>query len=285
MHYLVNLGVFSNTYIFIAAGLIAVTAALLSPFIVLKNQALIADGLAHTAFFGIALGVLLSSYPVYISMLVTVLFSIVIQLIIENTKIDSDSAIGVIEALGYSLGILIISLWGANFKSDLGNIINGSLATMEWLDFFNALIIFCVALSFILWQYRRLVSQTFDPSYAKFNHTNQIITNYGLSVLVAVLISVGMRMMGTLLISALILFPVLISVQFRRNFIETMLIGVAVAILTVAIAAPIQLNANIAPSPIIVLVYFSFLVLALIFAKIRKISKINKQKNLKKSLK
>ncbi len=282
MQYLVNLGVFSNTFIFIAAGLIAVTAALLSPFIVLKNQALIADGLAHTAFFGIALGVLLSNYPVYISMLVTVFFSIVIQLIIENTKIDSDSAIGVIEALGYSLGILIISLWGANFKSDLGNIINGSLATMEWLDFFNALIIFTITLGFILWQYRRLVSQTFDPSYAKFNHTNKIITNYGLSILVAVLISVGMRMMGTLLISALILFPVLISVQFRRNFIETMLIGVVVAILTVAIAAPIQLNTNVAPSPVIVLVYFAFLMFALIFAKVRKIWKINKQNNSKK---
>ena len=270
MQFLVNLGVFSNTYIFIAAGLIAVTAALISPFIVLKNQALIADGLAHTAFFGIAIGVLLSKYPVYISMAVTVLFSIVIQLIIENTKIDSDSAIGVIEALGYSLGILIISIWGANFKSDLGNIINGSLATMEWLDFFNALIIFTITVTFILWQYRRLVSQTFDPSYAKFNHTNKIITNYGLSILVAVLISVGMRMMGTLLISALILFPVLIAVQFRRNFVQTMLIGVIVAILTIAIAAPIQLNTNIAPSPVIVLVYFTFLIFALVFARIKK---------------
>lgn len=270
MQFLVNLGVFSNTYIFIAAGLIAITAALISPFIVLKNQALIADGLAHTAFFGIAIGVLLSKYPVYISVAVTVLFSIVIQLIIENTKIDSDSAIGVIEALGYSLGILIISIWGANFKSDLGNIINGSLATMEWLDFFNALIIFTITVAFILWQYRRLVSQTFDPSYAKFNHTNKIITNYGLSILVAVLISVGMRMMGTLLISALILFPVLIAVQFRRNFLQTMLIGVIVAILTIAIAAPIQLNTNVAPSPVIVLVYFTFLIFALVFARIKK---------------
>lgn len=270
MQFLISLGVFSNTYIFIAAGLIAVTAALLSPFIVLKNQALIADGLAHTAFFGIAVGVLLSKYPVYISMSVTVLFSIVIQLIIENTKIDSDSAIGVIEALGYSLGILIISIWGANFKSDLGNIINGSLATMEWLDFFNAMLIFIITVSFILWQYRRLVSQTFDPSYAKFNRTNKIITNYGLSILIAVLISIGMRMMGTLLISALILFPVLIAVQFRRNFVQTMLIGVVVAISTIAIAAPIQLNTNVAPSPVIVLVYFAFLIFALIFARIKK---------------
>lgn len=219
-------------YALLIATLIAASAALLSPFLVLNEQALIADGLAHVGFTGIIIGLLLVNEPLLISIPFVIAFSILVKYLSQNKNINGDAALGLLAAISLAIGLIIIHK-STGFNRSIETMLVGSLWTVSLSEIFFALGTFILILLFVIFNYQKLVLITFDYKYAKFKKTKTNILSYGLAVLTAVLITIGVKTIGTLLISSFVIFPALIGMQFKKGFKLTLIYGLVASIIGV----------------------------------------------------
>lgn len=219
-------------YALIIASLIAASAALLSPFLVLNEQALIADGLAHVGFTGIIIGLLLVNEPLLISIPFVIVFSILVKYLSQNKNINGDAALGLLAAISLAIGLIIIHK-STGFNRSIETMLVGNLWTVSITEIIFALITFVLILLFVIFNYQKLVLITFDYKYAKFTKTKTNILSYGLAILTAILITIGVKTIGTLLISSFVIFPALIGMQFKKGFKSTLLYGLVSSIVGV----------------------------------------------------
>ncbi|MGE4320857.1 MAG: metal ABC transporter permease [Acholeplasmataceae bacterium] len=240
---------------------LAISAALLSPFLVLNHQAMIADGLSHVSFAGLALGMLFLNEPLYISIPFVMIASLMIKYLSE--KMNGDAAIGLVSAFAFAVGLIIIKK-GSGFNYSIESLISGNIftssPTLVILGLLTTLFIFIFVLIF----YRKLFLMTYDYNYAKFSRIKVRLLGYILSALTAFFIAVGVRTIGVLLISAFVIFPSVISSQLTKSFMMTLITGtiasVVVTILGIFIAHPYGIPAG----STIVVVYSILLVLVLL---------------------
>ena len=219
-------------YALIISGLIAASAALLSPFLVLNEQALIADGLAHVGFTGIIIGLLLVNEPLLISIPFVIIFSILVKYLSQNKNINGDAALGLLAAISLAIGLIIIHK-STGFNRSIETMLVGNLWTVSLTEIFFALATFILILLFVIFNYQKLVLLTFDYKYAKFKKTKTNILSYSLAVLTAILITIGVKTIGTLLISSFVIFPALIGMQFKKGFKPTLIYGLISSIIGV----------------------------------------------------
>lgn len=258
---------------FLIASILAAATSLLSPFLVLKNQALIADGIAHTSFFGFTVGAIFVNEPIYIALVITIFLSVLMKILIKKLKLSGDAAIGVMATVGFALGIIMLNI--KDYGISLDSLIQGSILTSNDIDLILALSFLILVIGFVAINYRDLFALTFDQNYTKFNKVNTIYLDYGLVVLTSSVIVIGIRIIGTLLITALIIFPPLIAIRFKKNFFYTLIISLSSSIIAVnmglVLTAPFALS--LPPAPVIVLCYLSLLIFAFIYEKIKYLFK------------
>lgn len=247
--------------------LLAVACSLLSPFLVLKNQSLLADGLSHASFLGFTIGSLLLNQPLYLAIPITLTLSLIMHWFIKHIKTDGDTAIGVMQAVGFGGGLLVLSIKG-NGNQLLDQLIKGNIFSNSKTDIYLVLSITLIILIFIITFYRRLLQTTFDQEYTITNKYYGSIINYVLTGLTSVLIVIGIRTMGTLLISSLIIFPALIAMQFKLNFIKTLIIGVIISVLSMFLGIILGTYLVIPTSSSVVIFNISFLIISFISFKL-----------------
>lgn len=247
--------------------LLAVACSLLSPFLVLKNQSLLADGLSHASFLGFTIGSLLLNQPLYLAIPITLTLSLIMHWFIKHIKTDGDTAIGVMQAVGFGGGLLVLSIKG-NGNQLLDQLIKGNIFSNSKTDIYLVLSITLIILIFIITFYRRLLQTTFDQEYTITNKYYGSIINYVLTGLTSVLIVIGIRTMGTLLISSLIIFPALIAMQFKLNFIKTLIIGVIISVLSMFLGIILGSYLVIPTSSSVVIFNISFLIISFISFKL-----------------
>lgn len=247
--------------------LLALACSLLSPFLVLKNQSLLADGLSHASFLGFTIGSLLLDQPLYLAIPITLILSLIMHWFIKNIKTDGDTAIGVMQAIGFGGGLLVLSLKG-NGNRLLEDLIKGNIFSNSKTDILQISLISISILIFVIIFYRRLLQTTFDQEYTLTNKNFGSFINYTLTGLTSILIVIGIRAMGTLLISSLIIFPSLIAMQFKLNFIKTLLIGVFISILSMFLGIILGAYANLPTSSSVVIFNISFLFISFLLFKI-----------------
>lgn len=250
---------------FVIGLALALSASLLSPFLVLNHQAMIADGLAHVSFAGIILGVILSGEPLYIAIPFVMAASLLIKYISSKKTINGDAAIGLVSSLSFAIGLILIKK-GQGFNISIESLLVGNIFTATQTELILSIAITVIIALFILFFYRPLLMMTYDENYAKFSKIKTSLLGYVLAGLTAFFIVIGVRTIGTLLISALVIFPSVISSQLTKSFKDTLWLGIGTSFIIVIVGILIAHPLEIPVGSTIVVIY-SFLLLILLLTK------------------
>ncbi len=197
--------------------LISLCAALLGVSLVLKRYSMIGDGLSHVGFGALAIASGANLAPLEFAIPIVVVSAFFLLRISENSKIKGDAAIALISTSALAIGITAATLT-TGMNTDINSYLFGSILSMSQNDVVLCVVLFImVSVMFILF-YNKIFAVTFDESFAKATGTRAGIYNMIIALLTALTIVVGMKMMGSLLISSLIIFPAITSMRIFRSF-------------------------------------------------------------------
>jgi zinc transport system permease protein len=212
----------------LAGFLISLTCAILGVFLVLRRDAMIGHGLAHVTFGGVALGLFLYLSPILVALGVAVVSALGILKLKERAGLHGDTAIGIISSLGMALGIILVSLAGS-FNVDLFGYLFGSVLAIDPEEVWVALILALVVLFTIALFYQEFVYLTFDSESAKVSGVKVRRLDSLMAMLTAVTVVLGMKVVGILLVSALLVIPAAAALQVARSFKEALAISASLA--------------------------------------------------------
>lgn len=186
--------------------LVSLCASLLGVSLVLKRYSMIGDGLSHVSFGALSIALAMGWSPLKVSIPVVVLAAFFLLRITENSRIKSDAAIAMISASALAIGIIVTSLT-TGMTTDVSSYMFGSILAMTKEDMALAVVLSLVVLGLFVICYNQMFAVTFDENFARATGVNVGFYNMVISVLTAVTIVLGMRMMGAMLISSLVIFP------------------------------------------------------------------------------
>ena len=215
----------------IGGSLIALCAALLGVSLVLKRYSMIGDGLSHVGFGALAIAAAVNAAaPLEFAVPIVVIAAFFLLRISENSRIKGDSAIAIISTASLAIGITVATMT-TGMNTDINSYLFGSIIAMSKKD-----ITICIALSAIviimyIFFYNKIFAVTFDESFAKATGTKAGIYNMIIAFLTALTITVGMKMMGSLLISSLIIFPAITSMRICRRFKTVVICSAVISVL------------------------------------------------------
>lgn len=213
----------------IVGGLVALCASLLGVTLVLKRYSMIGDGLSHVGFGAMAIGLAFNMAPLQLAIPVVIVAAILLLRISENSKIKGDAAIGLISSSSMAIGITVNALSkGTNI--DLNSYMFGSVLAISKEDVYICVIMSLLVLALFGIYYNRIFAITFDESFAQATGVKVGFYKTLLSVLTAIIIVIGMRIMGTLLISSLIIFPALTAMRVCKHFRSVILTSMIVSV-------------------------------------------------------
>jgi zinc transport system permease protein len=264
---------------FVIGILIAILSSILSVYIVLKRLSLIGDGLAHTAYGGIAIGLAIGAFepklanvnPYFIGGAIVVLGSIMITKTIRSARLTGDAAVAVFLELGLATGIFITSVT-LNYGFDLNALLFGSILLVTWNQIYAALFVLVVAVAVIFVFYKQLLYTVFDEVQARAAGIVTWKFDYLLAVLAGIAVVVSIPIVGILLISALLVLPALTSLQIARSFKQTILMSPLFGLASVILGMFFSIiEPNAAPGGTIVLVGLALLLAAMVAKKIKSI--------------
>ena len=201
----------------IAGVLVSLCAALLGVSLVLKRYSMIGDGLSHVSFGSLAIAVALGITPLYFSIPVVILAAFLLLRVADNPRWNSDAAIAAMSASALAIGILVISRT-TGMTTDVDNYMFGSVLAMSRTDVALSVVLSIAVLVLFVVFYHKLFAITFDESFSRATGLKVDRYNTLLAILTALTIVVGMRMMGAMLISSLIIFPALTAMRLFRSF-------------------------------------------------------------------
>ena len=201
----------------IVGVLVSLCSALLGVSLVLKRYSMIGDGLSHVGFSALAFAMVLNIAPLYVAIPVVVVAAFLLLRLSENGKIRGDAAIAMISSGALALGVFAISVT-KGMNVDMSSYMFGSILAMDNGDVILSIGLSIMVLCLFLVFYNRIFAVTFDENFARATGINAAWYNALIAFLSAVTIVLGMRMMGALLISSLIVFPPLSSMQIFKTF-------------------------------------------------------------------
>lgn len=214
----------------IVVGLIvSLCAALLGVSLVLKRYSMIGDGLSHVGFGALAIATALHLAPLTVSIPVVVLAAFLLLRMSERSQIRGDAAIAMISSSALAIGIVVISL-STGLNTDVSNYMFGSILAMSRDDVRISIGLAAVVLSLFILFYNKIFAVTFDENFARATGVKTDLYNMLIALLTAITIVLGMRMMGALLISSLIIFPVLSSMRVCKSFKSVTVCSAAVSV-------------------------------------------------------
>ena len=222
-------------YAIIVGVLIALCSSLLGVTLVLKRFSYIGDGLSHVAFGAMAVaGVLNLTNNMIVAMPITILSAILLLRTGQNAKIKGDAAIAMISVGALAFGYLIMNVFStsANLSGDVCSTLFGStsILTLRGADVWLCMVLsLVVAVTFILF-YNRIFAVTFDENFAKATGTRTEIYNLIIAVITAVIIVLAMNLVGSLLISALVIFPALSAMKLFKSFKSVTICSVVLSV-------------------------------------------------------
>ena len=258
----------------------AICCAMIGLFLVLKRYSLFGDALSHMAFGGIALGYFINVYPIWTATVVSVAAALGITKLRKSTKISGDAAIAVMLSSGLGLAVILISA-SHGFTIDLFSFLFGSVLLTNMNDVLLILGISCGVIFTLIALRKPLLHFTFDEEQAKVNGVPVEKLNYLFISLAAVAVIVTMRLVGILLISALIVIPNLTSMMIGKGFKKTMIISISLSVTATVAGIILSYPLNWAPSGTIVMILVATYVGTLLIKRLGSFSKkITPQENI-----
>lgn len=233
-------------YAFIVGILIALSSSLLGVTLVLKRFSFIGDGLSHVAFGGMAIASVLSLTNKMILILpITVICAILLLRTGQNTRIKGDAAIAMISVGALAFGYLILNIFSAssNLTGDVCSTLFGSTSILTLTSFevsLCAVLSIAVVLIFIVF-YNKIFAVTFDENFAKAVGTKADGYNLLIAVVIAIIIVLAMNLVGSLLISALVIFPALSAMRVFKNFKSVTIFAAIISVICALIGMLVSL--------------------------------------------
>lgn len=218
----------------IAGTLIALCSSLFGVVLVLKRFSFIGDGLSHVAFGALAIATVINiTDNMLIVLPITVICAILLLKTGQNTKIKGDAAIAMLSAGALALGYLLMSLFSTsgNVAGDVCSTLFGSFSiiTLSRLEVVICLCLSLVVIALFVLLYNRIFAVTFDESFASASGVRASLYNLIIAVITAVIIVLAMNLVGSLLTSALIIFPALSAMRISRTFKGTVIASACIS--------------------------------------------------------
>ena len=202
---------------FIVGILVSLCSALLGVSLVLKRYSMIGDGLSHVGFGALAVAAAMNAAPLAVAIPVVIFAAVLLLRVSTSNVIKGDAAIALISTSALAVGIMVISMT-TGMNTDVYNYMFGSILAMSSQDVEMSVLLSVAVLVLYVFFYHKIFAITFDETFALATGVRANLYNTLIAVLTAVTIVLGMRMMGTLLISSLIIFPALTSMRVCRTF-------------------------------------------------------------------
>ena len=209
--------------------LVALCGALLGVNLVLKRCSMIGDGLSHVAFGAMAVAAALNFAPLVLAVPVVLIAAFFLMGVKENGKIKGDSAIAIITSSSLAIGVMVAT-FSKGMNTELMNYMFGSILSLSNFDTVFGIVLSVVVVSLYIIFYRGIFAVTFDESFAKATGVNVDAYRIMNSILTSVVVVLGMRMMGTLLISALLVFPPLSAMRVMKNYKGVVIVSAIISV-------------------------------------------------------
>ena len=226
------LQIFSYSFLtkaLIVGLLVSLCASLLGVILVLKRYSMIGDGLSHVGFGALSIASVLNFAPLLFSVPVVVVAAYFLLKMSENGKLKGDSAIALVSSSALAIGVFVISL-NKGVNVDINNYMFGSILSLGKTDvWISAVLSLVVVILFVLF-YNRIFAVTFDETFSKATGTKTGIYNMVIAILTAITVVLGMRMMGALLISCLIIFPSVTAMCIYKSFKSVVICAAVISV-------------------------------------------------------
>ncbi len=232
--------------------MIALSSSFLGVFLVLRRYSMIGDGLAHVSFATVAFALLFQQSPLIISIPIVILASFLILNLSEENRIGGDAAIGLVASFSVALGVFVSSL-AKGFNVDLFSYLFGNILVIGQSDVYISIALSIVVIGVILYYYQDLFALTYDEEYAVVMGKKPKKLSRILAVLTSITIVLGIRVVGTMLISSLIIFPTVSALQYNRGFKQTIVLAMIISITAVIIGVLVSFAFNLPTGSTIVL--------------------------------
>lgn len=248
---------------------ISFCAALIGVILVLKRYSMIGHGLGEVAFASLSLALVLGLPEMYIAIPIVIIASFIILIISQKQGETGDITIALVSAGALAFGVIITALTNG-FNIDVYNYMFGSILTMKTSDVIISVVLSVLLIIVYLFCYNRLFMITYDEKYAKVCGINVTFYQFLIALFTALVVVIGMRMMGTLLISSLIVFPAVIARKLTHSFKGMSIMSVAISILCFLFGLIISSLLNLPTGASIVMVYIGVLLFSTIWCRFVK---------------
>jgi zinc transport system permease protein len=241
---------------YLAGSFIAVLCAVLGLFLVLRKLSLIGDGLSHVSFGAIALGLFFGWYPLAVAVPLVLLASSFIVKLTEKARMYGDAAIGMVSALGIAGGVILASL-SKGFNVDLFSYLFGNILAISTPEVYFSLGLCAAALAIVFLFYHDLFFITFDAECAKISGINVRLGNLIITSLTAITVVLAIKVVGIMLVSALLILPAVAALQIAKGFKTALVLSAGVAVASVIAGITISFYADVPAGAMVVLINFA----------------------------
>lgn len=248
----------------IVGTLVSLCSSLLGVNLVLKRYSMIGDGLSHVAFSAMAVATVMNWAPLSVAIPVVIAASFLLMRLSTNSKIKGDSAIALVSTGALAIGIFIISM-KSGINTDINNYMFGSVLAISKSDVVLSVMLSLIVLVLYVLFYNKIFAVTFDEPFAKATGIRVEFYNMLIAVLTAVTIVLGMRMIGALLISSLIIFPAMSSMRVFKCFRNVVICSAVISVVCffIGVAVSYEYSAPTGASVVIMnIVFFAVFCLA-----------------------
>lgn len=213
----------------VVGTLVSLCSSLLGVNLVLKRYSMIGDGLSHVAFSAMAVATVMNWAPLWVAIPVVIAASVLLLRLSANSRIKGDSAIALVSTGALAVGVFIISM-KSGINTDINNYMFGSVLAISKSDVALSVVLSLVVLALYVVFYNKIFAVTFDEPFARATGIRAGFYNMLIAVLTAVTIVLGMRMIGALLISSLIIFPAMSSMRVFKSFRNVIICSAVISV-------------------------------------------------------
>ena len=257
--------------------LVALCASLLGVSLVLKRYSMIGDGLSHVGFGALAIAAAMNVAPLKVAIPVVVVTAFLLLRVNENGKLKGDSAIALVSSSALALGVLIVSVSSSNI--DLNSYMFGSIYAVSQSDMYLSIALSVAILILYFIFYNKIFAVTFDENFARATGARASVYNMVMACLTAITILIGMRLVGSLLISSLILFPPLTAMRVCKTFRHVVCSSAMIGLICVVTGIVLSFLLDVPASACIVLTNLAAYLIFSVAGSIR--AHVGKQKRTK----
>lgn len=262
----------------ITGSILSVCAALLGVNLVLKRYSMIGDGLSHLSFGALAVAMSLGLAPYWVAVPLVILSSFLLLRISARASIRGDAALAMLSAAALSIGIIAVSL-GQGLSADVYNYMFGSILTTSPAEVKGIVVFGLVVLVVYVFSYHAFFALSFDETFAAASGLNVGLYNALLAILSSCTVVLGMRLMGALLISALLIFPPLSAMRLAKSYRKVTILAIIFALIAFWLGFLASYHFSTPSGASVVVANLILYCLAWAFSKIRKSASYRQVRN------